>query len=165
MVDYYEQAAERIFRNVSLICASYQELWGDDVKVRAYRTMHDTDAPNAVALLGYPTDIQTTPSVTGYGCTQRFTVRCYVRTTHSDETLCRSRASHLVEALQHMANADPNLGYTVQKVEYEVPEWSFGTDNSKMSTAVVRIDYKCIVVSQNIAEIAAILAVDDESEE
>ena len=165
LVDHYEIAADRIFRNASLICGAYQELWGDDVNVRVYRSMHDTDAPNAVALLGYPTDIQTTPTATGYASLQQFTVRCYVRTTHSDEVVCRRRASHLVEALQIMANVDPKLGYAVQKVEHNVAEWQFGTDNQKMSTTVARIDFRCTVVTQNMAEIAAILADDDYEEE
>ena len=165
MVDHYELAAERIYRNASRICEAYQQLWGDDVNVRVYRSMHDTDAPNAVALLGYPTDLQTTPTVTGYVSKQQFTIRCYIRTTHSDESLCCSRASHLAEALQLMANADPKLGYTVEKVEHEVPEWQFGTDNQKMTTCVVRIDFKCTVVTQNMAEIAAILAADEYEEE
>lgn len=165
LTDHYEQAAERVFRNLSRVCEGYRELWGDDMVVRCYRTMHDTDAPNAVALLGYPTDIQTTPTATGYVCKQQFTIRCYIRTAHSDETLCRRRASHLVEAVQMIANADPHLGYTVEKVEPEVPEWSYGTDNQKMSTCVVRVDFKCVVTTQNIAEIAALIADDEDEEE
>ena len=164
LTDHYQQASARVYRNLERICEGYQSLWGDDMAVRVYHSMHDTDAPNAVALLGYPTDIQTEPTATGFACSQQFTVRVYVRTTHSDEAVCRSRASHLVEALQLMAIADPKLGYTVHRCVADVPEWQFGTDNSKLSTTVARIDFRCTVVTQNISEISALIADDDEED-
>lgn len=156
MVDHFEQARAVLFSHISKICAALPELWGDTA-VECNKVLHETDAPNVVSLWAVPANLNTVSFATNHSDQFAFTVQAFIRCTNADEEIALDRASHLVWSLLSIPNADPHLSLTVQRVDARVGEWSFGTDNSKLSTAVSRVDFECVVANANAAEIAALI--------
>lgn len=156
LIDNFEQARSVIYSHASKLCAALPELWGDPA-VRCYPAMHETDAPNAVSVWATPEDTQTETFATNRQFQTRFSVPVYIRCTNSDESTALKRVSHIVTALSLIPVADPHLNWTVDRVDANVRDWSYGSDNQKLNVAVARLDFICICSNQDVSEVIEIL--------